>query len=341
MTARGTPDGAARERRPATDRFGREHVYLRLSVTDRCNLRCSYCRPARAVSPPGHTGLTDTEIERLVSIVARLGVRKVRITGGEPTVRGGIDELCARVRGVPGIDTLALTTNGVRLEALAERLFASGVRRVNVSIDSLRRDRYARLTGRDCLDQVLRGVARALDVGFVPLRINVVVVAGVNDDELLELVELARERPLEMRFIELMPTKGTDWRPARFLPCTAMFERIAQAHTLVPVGDAERTGGVAKDFAIAGFAGRVSFVAPFSDSFCGRCNRLRVTADGRLKTCLFAAPERDLRAALRRGDSDDAIELAIVAALAHKPERHPPLGALVRAAEPAMHEVGG
>jgi cyclic pyranopterin phosphate synthase len=323
------------------DRHGREHVYLRLAVTDRCNLRCTYCMPSAVSFKERASLLSFEEIVRLASILARLGVRKLRITGGEPTMRKGIVELCQRLSAIPGIETLALTTNGVRLGTLARPLFAAGVRRLNVSLDSVRRDRFARITGKDLLPGVMAGIDEALAAGFVPLKVNTVVMAGVNDDELLDFAALARDRPLDVRFIEFMPFKDNGWREERFLPCIAMMAAIGSVHPLVPAGRPERTGGVAQDFAVPGFLGRVSFVTPFSDSFCERCNRLRVTADGQLKTCLYSAPEADLRTALRRGDSDESLEETISSALWRKPEGHPPLRELAGRTETAMNAVGG
>lgn len=323
------------------DRHGREHVYLRLAITDRCNLACSYCMPAGVPRRVEEAPLSFDEIVRLASILARLGIRKVRITGGEPTVREGLVELCEALRAVPGIETLALTTNGVRLGALARPLRAAGVQRLNVSLDSMRPERYAAITGRDLLPAVMAGIDEALAAGFTRLKLNTVVMAGVNDDELLDFVALARERPLEIRFIEFMPFRGNGWSEQRYVPSTEMLARIGAVHPLVPCGNPERTGGVARDFSIPGFAGRVAFVTPFSDSFCHRCNRLRLTAGGLLKTCLYAAPEADLRAALRRGESDEALAATILAALDRKPGSHPPLAQLAGRTETAMNEVGG
>ena len=324
------------------DRYGRDHVYLRVAVTDRCNLRCTYCMPSSATSFRERVDLLSfEEILRLASIFARLGIRKMRITGGEPTVRRGIVELCERLRAVSGIETLALTTNGVQLKTLARPLFAAGVRRLNVSLDSIRRERFAQITGKDLLPDVLAGIEEALDAGFAPLKVNTVVMAGVNDDELLDLVALARTKPIEIRFIELMPFKDNGWREERFLPCTAMMATIGAEHHLIPDGKLERTGGVAKDFVVPGFRGRVSFVTPFSDSFCQRCNRLRLTADGQLKTCLYSTPEADLRAALRRGDPDEKLQALILSALEQKPECHPPLADLAGRTNTIMNVVGG
>ena len=323
------------------DRHGRDLVYLRVAVTDRCNLRCTYCMPSGPAFHDRGWGLSSEELVRLVSLFVRLGIRKVRLTGGEPTVRKGIVDLCQALSTLPGLDTLALTTNGTQLEALAQPLFKAGVKRLNVSLDSVRRERFAGITGQDALPAVLSGIRAAVDAGFAPLKLNTVVMNGVNDDELLDFVALAREQPLEIRFIEFMPFKGNGWRGDRFLPSTTMQRRIGAVYPLVPDGRLERTGGVARDFSIPGFLGRVSFITPFSDSFCQRCNRLRLTSDGRLKTCLYAPAEVDLRGALRRGEPDAALEAMIAEAIDRKPESHPPLDAVAEQTDTIMNEVGG
>lgn len=324
------------------DRFGRRHVYLRLAVTDRCNLRCTYCMPPEGIPWKERDEiLTYEEIERLVRILACMGICKVRLTGGEPTVRPGLPGLVARLAAIPGVETLALTTNGVTLEEQARPFREAGVSKLNVSLDTLRRDRFRKITGRDRLPEVLRGLEAALAAGFAPIKMNTVVMGGVNDDELADFVEFARHRPLNVRFIELMPFKGNGWNPGLFVPFGRMRDALSERYDLLPAGRPERTGGVAKDFAIAGFQGNVSFVTPLSESFCARCNRLRLTADGQIKTCLFYAPELSLRDALRRGASDDELAGMVQAALLQKPEGHPRLEDMNRDADLSMTQIGG
>lgn len=327
------------------DRFGREHVYLRVSITDRCNLRCMYCAPSGAAPYTSGCQLSFDELLRAVTVLGHLGIRKVRLTGGEPTLRPGLADLCRRLSGISGIETLALTTNGVRLAPLARPLFDAGVRLLNVSLDSTHRDRFAKITGSDRLANVLNGIDAALAAGFQRVKINIVVMAGVNDDELLDFVELGRERPLEIRFIELMPFRNNDWRAERFVSSATMMESIGRAHRLVPVGNMARTGGVAKDFSIPGHLGRVAFITPFSESFCERCNRLRLTAAGQLKTCLYADLRTtscpDLGAAMRAGATDAELEALIAAAVAQKPPSHPTIQELVGHTTVAMCAVGG
>lgn len=324
------------------DAFGRRHVYLRVAVTDRCNLRCGYCMPAKGVPWKRREEiLTFDEIGRAVGIFAGLGICKVRLTGGEPTVRPGLVDLARRLARVPGVETLALTTNGVTLEEMAQPFWDAGVRNLNVSLDTLQRSRFEKITGRDRLPEVLRGIAAALAAGFAPLKLNTVVLGTVNDDELLNFVELARGQAINLRFIEYMPVKGNAWSQSRFVPFESMREAIGRVHSLVRVGHGEHTGGVAKDFSIEGFQGRISFITPLSDSFCARCNRLRLTPEGRLKTCLFAPSGLDLKAPMRAGASDEELAALIRAAVAAKPAAHLPMGEMGCGTDAAMNEIGG
>ena len=280
-------------------------------------------------------------IERLVRVCAGLGVEKVRITGGEPTVRPDLLEIARRIASIPDIETLALTTNGVHLADLATPLREAGLEKLNVSLDSLRPERFAAITGRDELEAVLLGIDTALAAGFAPLKLNVVVMRGVNDDELLEFVDLGRDRAINVRFIEYMPFRENGWSREGLVPYQEMLARIARAHSVAPIGHGERTGGVAKDFAIEGHFGRVSFITPISDTFCERCNRLRITADGRLKTCLFAPAGVDLAAAIEDGATDEELSRLILGALEEKPERHPEAEDLCNQQDQSMNTIGG
>lgn len=268
-------------------------------------------------------------------------MRKLRVTGGEPTVRPGIADLVARLAALPELETLGLTTNGVLLRELAPQLRKAGLSAhgLNVSLDTLRPERFAQLTGQDQLAEVRAGIEAALAAGFAPVKVNVVVMAGVNDDELEAFVELARERPLHIRFIEYMPFKDNGWEGAAALPYRAMLEQIARSYQLIPrLGRARQ---VAKEYAIPGFAGAVGFITALSDDFCRGCNRLRLTADGALKTCLFHPSEVSLRDLMRAGADDATLASAIRAALRNKPSGHPPAEELRTGNDRFMIEIGG
>lgn len=322
------------------DAFGRTHTYLRVSVTDRCNLRCAYCMPREGVAhKPREAILRFEEIRRLVRLLARMGIRKVRLTGGEPLVRRDVELLVRMLADVEGIETVGLTTNGVLLARHTNALKRAGLTSVNVSLDTLRPERFARIALRPYFHEVLHGIDAALAAGFAPVKLNVVVLGGTNDDELLDFVELARDRPLEVRFIEYMPFRGNGWGRAALVPWAAMRSAIETAHALVPL---ETDGSrVCRTFRIEGFAGTVGFIASMTDHFCGGCNRLRLTADGTLKTCLFSPGELDLRGALRRGAGDEQLERLIRAAVAAKPAQHVPASMLAAAAGRSMVEIGG
>lgn len=282
--------------------------YLRMSITDRCNLRCFYCTYWQDWEKLAATEiLRYEELLRIAGVAARLGIRKVRITGGEPLVRRGLPKFIHNLRQIPGIDEICLTTNGTLLADLAPALYAAGLRRLNVSLDTLKPDRYLRITGRDNLGEVLAGLDRAAALGFQPVKINCVVLKGINDDELLDLALLARKRPLQVRFIELMPTASpTEW-PRHFLPVAEMRRRLLPLGEMTAVA-AAATAGPARLFKIPGFAGELGFINPMSEHHCDTCNRLRLTAQGRLRPCLLAEAEIDVKQAVRHGCSD--LELA-------------------------------
>lgn len=330
------------------DVLGRKHTYLRLSVTDRCNLCCTYCMPAGGVSlQPAAELLTLKEIERICRVFASLGITKVRLTGGEPLVRSGIVELAGRIAALPGIRHVGITTNGVLLAALADQLRAAGVSRVNISIDSLNAARYRRITMRDELPRVLAGVEAALSAGFAAVGLNVVVIKGVNEDEVLDFVEFARWRPISVRFIEYMPV-GRAWaQPTPCVPTADLIELIGGRYTMSP---AESSGGmhhVARQYAVAGLLGTVAFIPGVTEHFCGSCNRMRVTAAGQFKTCLHYSAELNLRDTLRAGASDSILAELIIDRLRSKREGKPwtlpgQPGARTECLEQlAMNRIGG
>ncbi len=278
--------------------------YLRLSVTDRCNLRCVYCTSWREWRKlPSGEILRYEELLRLAALAAEAGIRKVRLTGGEPLVRRGLVSFIEKLRGLPGIEQVCLTTNGVLLRELAPALYDAGVRHLNVSLDTLRRERYRRLTGRDELPAVLAGLERAAALGFHPLKINCVALRGINEDEILAIARLAQKHPWQVRFIELMPTASRTWWRRHFLPMAAVRLRLAGLGSLEPV-IRETTAGPARIFQVPGFQGELGFISPMSQHHCGACNRLRLSAHGVLRPCLLGVEELDLKEALRQGVSD-------------------------------------
>jgi len=305
------------------DTYGRVIDYLRVSVTSRCDLRCVYCTPGPRPRTAGDE-LRDEEILRVVRAAARLGVRRVRLTGGEPTLRPGLTGLVESIAAIEGIEEVSLTTNGLRLSGMAAELRRAGLQRVNVSLDSLRPDRFRRITRGGELPRVLDGLAAAEAAGLAPLKLNVVVVRGLNDDELVELAGLTVEHLWHVRFIELMPIGNQgDWGaefplPAdRFLPVQEMRHRLAEL-TLEPA-EAPSGAGPARTFRLRGAQGTVGFIAPLGQRFCHACNRLRLTSDGRLRPCLLAGADLSIRGALRSGAP---LEPLLLRAVAAKPEGH-------------------
>ncbi len=304
------------------DGFGRTIDYLRISVTDRCNLRCLYCMPEEGV--PGRTHqeiLRYEEIARLTRIAVDLGVRKVRITGGEPLVRPGLVSLVAMLRDIPGIEDLALTTNGTLLAPQAADLAAAGLDRVNVSLDSLQPERFARLTRGGRLQDTLDGLEAARRAGLHPIKINMVVVRGLNDDEVMDFARLTLDG-WRVRFLEVMPLgEGAHWGGDGFIATAEVRGIIEDA--LGPLEPVESDpGGPARSWRVPGAAGEIGFISPVSEHFCGYCNRLRLTAEGRLLPCLFGTDYIDLRAALRGGADDGALRELLLRGIAAKPSGH-------------------
>ncbi len=304
------------------DPFGRALDYLRVSVTDRCNLRCVYCLPAEGLAAaPSREILSEQEILRLGRVAMSLGVRKFRITGGEPLVRPGIVELLRGLSGL-GPEDLSLSTNGMLLAGLARDLARAGLRRINISLDTLRPERFKRITRHGSLERVLAGIRSALEAGLSPVKINVVVMRGVNADEIPDFVALARERPLHVRFIELMPIGRTGFfGPERWLPLSEIRALCGALEPLAP-GEGPRGCGPASYFRPPRALGSVGFIAALSCNFCRRCNRLRLTAGGRLLPCLASEAGVDLRAPLRSGAQDEELAGLFRQAVAMKPERH-------------------
>ena len=315
---------------PLTDAFGRRLTYLRVSVTDRCNLRCSYCLPADAEFPfEDRDFLSPAEIEETVGALVGLGIRRVRLTGGEPLVRKDILEIARRIKALPGVEDLALSTNGTELARLAGPLRAAGVDRVNVSLDSLDAERFRAITRRGDLAAVLAGIEAALAAGLSPVKLNAVLLSRQNLEDVDRLVQLTLERPLSVRFIEMMPTASNrHLQPDEYIASDAVRRRIEERFgELVPVPDAAAGGrprtGPAKAYRLAGALGEVGFITPLSHTFCADCNRLRLTARGELRLCLFADRVFPLRHLLGGGAGGQAALAAeILRVLREKPAEH-------------------
>ncbi len=339
----------------ATDSFGRRIDYLRISVTDRCNLRCVYCMPPEGVQWRGHDEiLSFEEIERFANIAVGEGISKIRLTGGEPLVRSGIVDHVRRLREITGLEAIALTTNGTLLRKYAAELRAAGLERVNVSLDTLDPEVYSQVTRRGSLEAVLDGLEAAFEVGMDPVKLNVVVVRRLEQD-LLGFARMTLERPIHIRFIEYMPVGGaheascasgsTDiWTEDDHVPAEELLGRLrlevaeAGLGEIVPVakGNAPGGWGPASYYRIGDAPGTLGVITPLSHHFCGECNRLRLTADGGLRTCLFSDDELDVRTVLRQGTDDD-VRALIHTALADKPESHHMRVGTLR----SMSQIGG
>ena len=313
------------------DQFNREITYLRLSVTELCNLRCRYCMPEEGVCKKRHEEmLTEDEMICAVSAAASLGIRKLRITGWEPLVKRNIVSICRRAAAVDGIREVCLTTNGTLLPGLAAELRAAGVDRVNISLDTLDAEKYARITRRGSLDDAIRGIESALAAGFRKVKLNSVLIGGFNDDEIPALADLTRRWPVDLRFIELMPMVDGEFGPQAFLPCAAVLEALPEAE---PTAD----DGVARLYRLPGAVGSIGLISPLSQHFCGSCNRIRVTADGKIKPCLHAAAEYSLK-----GLDPEGMRAVMRDAIRNKPAAHLPLSAREPSrAGRSMNEIGG
>lgn len=294
------------------DGCGRTIDYLRLSVTDLCNYRCRYCMPPEGVAKRDHGDILSLEeLADIARAAVRLGVKKIRLTGGEPLVRRGIVELCRQLRTIPGLQELCLTTNGALLPQLAAPLREAGLDRLNISLDTLRPDRFAEMTRLGHLSDALAGIEAAEAAGFHNLKLDTVLIGGFNDDEIDDFINLTREHPWEVRFIELMPMGPcAGWDRSRFLPAETVLDRMAE---LEPI----EAQGVARRYQLPGALGTVGLISPVSHDFCADCRRIRVTADGKLKGCLHSREEIPLR-----GLHGQALEDAVRRGILHKPERH-------------------
>jgi len=325
---------------PLIDTYGRRINYLRLSVTDRCNLRCSYCMPEAGVEKLSHAQvLSYADLLRISSEAVAAGIEKIRVTGGEPLVRKGILQFLTLLAGLPGLKELVLTTNGLLLKEMSQGLRDAGVQRLNISLDSLRPEIFSRITRGGDLNLVLEGIEAAERAGFPPHKINVVVMRGVNDAEIFDFVRLSIERPYAIRFIEYMPTCGdADWR-ALCVSGAEILQRIAERFSIEQSGSPDRSGP-SKNFRVQGALGSLGIITPMTGHFCDACNRLRVTASGMAKGCLFSGAGVDLRPVLATGD-DALLRQEIGRIVEAKPGRHELTDDGVETAPFAMSRVGG
>ncbi len=305
------------------DPYQRRINYLRISVTDRCNLRCRYCMPEEGVPLIPHDKiLTYEEILRLVHLFVSEGISKVRLTGGEPLVRKGIVEFVAHLSKIEGIKDLSLTTNGILLKDFAKALKEAGLKRVNISLDTLRKERFYHITRRNGFEQVWKGIEEALNAQLSPIKINMVAIRGMNDDEIESFAQLTFHLPLTIRYIEYMPSgNGEEWKEGRILTIKEIKARLERKAPLIPV-PSDPLDGPAQRFHFEGALGEIGLIGPVSDHFCGNCNRLRLTPDGKIRTCLFSDEEIDVRQYLRNGAGDEEIRERLLEALKSKPEKH-------------------
>ena len=315
------------------DQFGRSITYLRISVTELCNLRCRYCMSAEGVCKKGHADmLTEDEMIQAVEAAASLGITKLRITGGEPLVKKNITSICRRAAAVEGIREVCVTTNGILLPELAKPLHEAGVRRLNLSLDTLNPEKYAYITRIGNLETFWEGFHAAMDAGFEKIKINAVLVGGFNDDEIVPLAELTKKYPVDMRFIEMMPMyDGGDFDSSAYIPYTRVLEKLPDA---VPV---QQDGGVAKLYRLPGALGNIGLISPVSAHFCGDCNRIRLTADGKVKPCLHSNVEYALK-----GLDFEGMRSQLEKAIRDKPAWHGDLDAIHRSqAGRNMNQIGG
>ncbi len=319
------------------DPYGREIDYLRVSVTDRCNLRCTYCMSESGIANIGHeTVLRNEEMLTIVKAAVSLGIRKIRITGGEPLVRKGIVELVGAIAALEGVDEVAMTTNGVLLPRYLRELKAAGLSRLNISLDTLRADRYQTITRHGQLHEVLEGIHMALRMDMGPVKLNTVLMGGFNDDEIKDFTILTRDYPLEVRFIELMPIgEASHWSQERFLGNEAVLERVPE---LLPL-EIQDKSSPATYYRLPDGIGRVGLISPISCQFCADCNRLRLTSDGKLKPCLHSDSEIDLFGALDQGPA--ALQKEIRQAISSKPFSHRLSSAGGIARKRNMNQIGG
>ncbi|KAF3325906.1 cyclic pyranopterin monophosphate synthase [Carex littledalei] len=324
-----------------TDSFGRFHNYLRISLTERCNLRCHYCMPAEGVelTPTSHL-LSQEEIIRLGAIFVSSGVTKIRLTGGEPTVRKDLDDICLRLSGLNGVETISMTSNGVVLSKKLPRLKECGLNALNISLDTLVPAKFEFMTRRKGMERVLESIYAAVDIGFDPVKVNCVVMRGINDDEICDFVELTRNKPINVRFIEFMPFDGNVWNFKKLVPYAEMMDKVKQRYKDIR-RLRDHPSDTAKNFKIEGHCGKISFITSMTEHFCAGCTRLRLLADGNFKVCLFGTSEVSLREPIRAGVDDLGLKQIIGDAVKRKKAKHAGMFEIAKTANRPMIHIGG
>ncbi|XP_014958178.2 molybdenum cofactor biosynthesis protein 1 isoform X4 [Ovis aries] len=324
-----------------TDSFGRRHSYLRISLTERCNLRCQYCMPEEGVPlTPKADLLTTEEILTLARLFVKEGVDKIRLTGGEPLIRPDVVDIVAQLRRLEGLRTIGITTNGINLARLLPQLQKAGLSAINISLDTLVPAKFEFIVRRKGFHKVMEGIHKAIELGYSPVKVNCVVMRGLNEDELLDFVALTEGLPLDVRFIEYMPFDGNRWNFKKMVSYKEMLDTLRQQWPELEKLPEEESS-TAKAFKIPGFRGQVSFITSMSEHFCGTCNRLRITADGNLKVCLFGNSEVSLRDHLRGGASEEELLRVIGAAVGRKKRQHAGMFSISQMKNRPMILIGG
>ncbi|GAB2272745.1 GTP 3',8-cyclase, mitochondrial [Dionaea muscipula] len=323
------------------DSFGRLHTYLRISLTERCNLRCQYCMPAEGVElTPGPKLLSKNEIVRLANLFVSSGVSKIRLTGGEPTLRTDIEEICLQLSEMEGLKTLAMTTNGLTLARKLPRLKECGLTSVNISLDTLVPAKFEFMTRRKGHQRVMEAIDASICLGYDPVKVNCVVMRGFNDDEICDFVDLTREKPINIRFIEFMPFDGNVWNVKKLVPYSEMLDQVVRRFPSLKRHKDHPTD-TAKNFKIDGHRGYVSFITSMTEHFCSGCNRLRLLADGNFKVCLFGPSEVSLKNPLRNGADDEELMEIIGNAVKRKKAAHAGMFEIANTANRPMIHIGG
>ncbi|XP_072313923.1 molybdenum cofactor biosynthesis protein 1 isoform X2 [Eucyclogobius newberryi] len=324
-----------------TDTFGRRHSYLRMSLTEKCNLRCQYCMPEEGVKLTPKTQLLSTaEILTIARLFVHEGVDKIRLTGGEPLIRPDVVDIIAELKKLEGLKTIAVTTNGLNLARSLPRLKQAGLTHINISLDTLVPPKFEFIVRRKGFHKVMESIDKAIEMGYNPVKVNCVVVRGFNEDEVLDFVALTEKKPVEVRFIEYMPFDGNKWNFKKMVSYQEMLDQIRQhwpSIGMLPPGSTDTS----KTYQVPGFKGKVGFITSMSEHFCGSCNRLRITADGNLKVCLFGASEVSLRDVIRSGASDDELLQIIGGAVGRKKKQHAGMFNISRMKNRPMIFIGG